>query len=208
VKVVAVNGSHRKGKNTSLMLQTVLDELAKDNVEVELIELADYEIKFCTSCNKCMRGPKCSITGDDMERLAAKLMMADGIVLGSPVYWANVSTLMKNFMDRTRFLHLNKNLLAGKVGAAVTIAALRNGGQEKCLNIMEDFLKGQGLIIADSRNPEEGITSNGAIGTRQHDYDGEKIIWNKGVEEDMIAMNACRQLAKNTANLIRITGKI
>lgn len=47
-----------------------------------------------------------------------------------------------------------------------------------------------------------------AIGALQHDYDGEKMIWNKSVEEDMIAMNACRQLAKNTANLIRITGKI
>ncbi|WP_227762259.1 flavodoxin family protein [Zhaonella formicivorans] len=203
MKVIAVSGSHRKGKNTSIMLKTVLDEVAKDNVETELIELVDYDIKLCTSCNKCMKNTSCSITGDDMDLLATKLQEADAIILGSPVYWANVSTLMKNFMDRTRFMHLNKNMLQGKVGAALTHAALRNGGQELCLSIMENYLKSQGLIVADCRDPERGIIANGAMGTLQQDYNVEGFAWKKGVEEDLVALEACRQLGKNILKLIR-----
>jgi multimeric flavodoxin WrbA len=108
-------------------------------------------------------------------------------------------------MDRTRFLHMSKNLLAGKIGAAVVNAGLRNGGQELCTSIIENYLKAQGLIIADSRDPEGAIRSVGVMGTLQCDLDSNNnIVWRSRAVEDSIAVDACRQLAKNILKLLQL----
>ncbi|WP_066634049.1 flavodoxin family protein [Desulfolucanica intricata] len=202
MKIIAVNGSHRKGKNTALMLNTVLEEAAAQGAAVELLELSDYNIKHCLSCNKCLGRPQCSITDDDMAGIAEKLLEADGIVLGSPVYWANVTALMKNFMDRTRYMHMTQNMLAGKVGAAVTIAGLRNGGQEMALRMMEFFLTAQGLLVVDPRGQEGPIMYGAAAGSLLADVQDGKILWRKSIMEDEAAILACRQLGRNMVNLI------
>ncbi|MEL7568796.1 MAG: flavodoxin family protein [Dehalobacterium sp.] len=203
MQVVAINGSHRKGKNTAMMLQNVLDELEKHGVRAKLVELADYNLNFCLGCNSCLSQNNCQID-DDMKKISDILIKANGIILGSPVYWENVTTRMKNFMDRTRFLHMKKNMLAGKVGAAVTFAGLRNGGQEFCLNVMENFLKSHGLILADTRNMDHTLINVGAMGTMQKDYDGNSIMWHKTVKNDLIALGACKQLGKNILQLLKI----
>ncbi|ACV62845.1 NADPH-dependent FMN reductase [Desulfofarcimen acetoxidans DSM 771] len=202
MKIIGINGSHRKGKNTAIMLHAVLDEAAALGAETELLELTDYNIKFCVSCNKCLGKPQCSITDDDNTLVGEKLLQADGIVLGSPVYWANVTALMKNFMDRTRWLHMCKNMLAGKVGAAVTIAGLRNGGQEAALRIMEHFLTVQGLYVVDSRNQSAPIMSGGVNGTLFADIKDGKTVWRRSVSEDELTMSDCRQLGRNMVNAI------
>jgi len=204
VKVLAVNGSHRKGKNTALMLKTVLEQLQAAGVETELVELPDYRIEFCRSCNKCLREPRCSIDDDDMTKvLGPKLQEAEGIVLGSPVYWGNVSALMKNFIDRTRWMHMTANLLAGKVGGAVCHAGLRNGGQERCLDIMHQFMLAQGMVVVDSRNQEGLILNGGPMGAMFAGYDGEKVTWRRSVAEDQLAMAECRNLAKNMLAVLK-----
>jgi len=186
------------------MLQTVLEQLEKmGGVQTELIELVDYNIKLCDSCNKCLHGSNCSITDDDMLGLAEKLLSSDGIVLGSPVYWRNVTTRMKNFMDRTRFLHIHKNLLFGKIGAAVTHAGLRNGGQEMCIMLMETFLSHHGMVLAGSRYSKKDAL-DGAMGTLFKSFDGNKIIWKKDVYEDEITLEACRRLGKNMYKLLKM----
>lgn len=87
MKIHAINGSHRKGKNTATLLNAVLEEAAAFGASTELLELSDYNIKFCTACNKCLKRSLCSITDDDMTIIAEKLISADGVLLGSPVYW-------------------------------------------------------------------------------------------------------------------------
>src|SRR5690606_42083538 len=84
-------------------------------------------LRFCTGCNACLRQTTCAITDDDNAYLHAKMLEADGIILGSPCYFGNVTALMKNFMDRTRCLHMVQPALKGKVGGAVTHAGLRHG---------------------------------------------------------------------------------
>ena len=207
MKIVGINGSHRKGKNTAILLKTVLDEATALGADTELLELSDFNIKFCLSCNKCLGKPQCSITDDDIVVIGEKLLEADGILLGSPVYWANVTTLMKNFMDRTRWMHMCKNMLAGKVGAAVTIAGLRNGGQEAALRIMEYFLTAQGLYVVDSRNQEGPIMSCGVAGTLLADVKEGKIIWRRSVLEDEATMLECRQLGRNMVYSIKALTK-
>jgi len=202
MKIIAVNGSHRKGKNTAGLLGLVLEEAAALGADTELIELTDYNIKHCISCNKCLGRAQCTITDDDMAALGDKLLAANGIVLGSPVYWANVSALMKNFMDRTRWMHMVRNMLAGKVGGAVTNAGLRNGGQEVTLRIMESFLAAQGLYVVDSRNQDGPIAASGVAGSLLADIKDGKIIFRKSALEDEPAALAARQLGRNMAQAV------
>ncbi|WP_449241238.1 flavodoxin family protein [Desulfoscipio gibsoniae] len=203
MNIIAINGSHRKGKNTAALLRTVLGEAASLGAATELLELTDYNIKLCLSCNKCLGRTQCSITDDDMASIGEKLLAADGIVLGSPVYWSNVTTLMKNFMDRTRYMHMTRNLLAGKAGAAVTNAGLRNGGQEAALRIMEFFLMAQGLYVVDARDKNGAIMSAGVAGSLLADVKEGKVIWRKSAEEDEATMQAARQLGRNMVELIK-----
>jgi multimeric flavodoxin WrbA len=203
MKIIAINGSHRKGKNTATLLNALLEEATAGGATTELLELTDYNIKHCLSCNKCLGRPQCSITDDDMAAIGDKLLAADGIVLGSPVYWGNVTALMKNFMDRTRYMHMVKNMLAGKVGAAVTNAGLRNGGQEMALRIMESFLAAQGLHVVDCRNHDGPIMYSGVAGSLLADVKDGKVVWRKSVLEDEAAMLAARQLGRNMVKLIK-----
>ena len=208
VKALAINGSHRKGKNTATLLQQVLDELTLFGVDTELVSLPDYNLKWCTSCNHCMRATECSIQDDDMGILSKKMLDADIIIMGSPTYWANVSAMMKNFMDRTRYMHLAKHLLDGKIGAAVTQAGMRNGGQEACIASMESFMKAQGLIIADLRDPEQPVAFGSVTGSLQKGYDEKGTVWFKNVSEDMLAIEACKHLARNIVRRMRDMGKM
>jgi multimeric flavodoxin WrbA len=203
VKIIAINGSHRKGKNTAILLRAVLDEAAALGASTELLELAECNIKYCISCNKCLGRTQCTIDDDDMNDIAEKLLAADGIVLGSPVYWGNVTAMMKNFMDRTRWMHMYKNMLAGKAGAAVTNAGLRNGGQDLVLQIMEHFLTGQGLRLVDPRNPDAPLAYTGASGSLQAGFKDGKNIWRRSAGEDEGAMEACRQLGRNMVKTIK-----
>ena len=202
MKILAINGSHRRGKNTAALLNTVLEETAKMGASTELLELVDYDIKFCSACNKCLTRSQCSIT-DDMAAIGEKLLNADGILLGSPVYWLNVTTVMKNFMDRSRYLHLVRNLLAGKVGAAVTTAGLLHGGQETTLKIMESFLLGHGLHIVDTRDQNGGVITAGAMGSLMADFQDGKMVWRRNAADDELLVAACKQLGRNMVELIR-----
>ncbi|SMB92286.1 Multimeric flavodoxin WrbA [Thermanaeromonas toyohensis ToBE] len=204
MKILAINGSHRKGRNTARMLEAVLEEARSLGAETELLELSDYNIKPCRACNHCLRAIECSIQDDDIKLITDKMLIADAIVLGSPVYFFNVTGLMKNFMDRTRWLHMCRNVLYGKVGAAVTHAGLRNGGQEFTQMILERYLASHGMIVVDSRDQESGIYNYGPTGTLFERLEGSRVIWKKGVEEDLLALHECRTLGKNIVRQVQL----
>ncbi|MHB1043130.1 MAG: flavodoxin family protein [Eubacteriales bacterium] len=207
MKILAINGSHRRGKNTAVMLNIVLEEAAKEGAETELLELVDYNIKPCLSCNRCLKKDECSINDDDMVKIAKKMLAADGIVLGSPVYFSNVTGLMKNFMDRTRWMHMRVNVLHGKIGAALTHAGLRNGGQETTYDIMVRFMMSHGLCVVDCRSPEGGTFNLGAMGALYDSLDGDTTIWRKSVLEDTLAVRVCRELGRNIIRFVKEKNK-
>jgi multimeric flavodoxin WrbA len=104
MKVMGICGSPRKG-NTEWMLRKLLDEVAKGDVETELILLREKQVKGCDGCLSCevggsQRKGSCRIQ-DDMQLIYPKLMEADGFAFGTPVYFDMLSGLLKNFMDRT-----------------------------------------------------------------------------------------------------------
>ncbi|ACL18383.1 multimeric flavodoxin WrbA [Desulfitobacterium sp. LBE] len=203
MKILGINGSHRKGKNTAALLKLVLEETERLGCSTELLELADLDIKLCIACNVCLKQSRCSVAGDDMAMVEHKLLEADGILLGSPVYWSNVTALMKNFMDRSRYLHITRNLLAGKAGAAVTNAGLLHGGQEATLKIMEGFLQAHGLHIVDARNPNTGIFTIGVVGAMMSGFKEDKAVWRRSGADDELVQATSRQLGRNMVALIQ-----
>ena len=203
MKVLAVNGSHRPGHNTATMLNRVLEVVKEEGFETELIELYEQEIKLCTSCNKCLMKPECSIRDDDMPMIVDKLLAADAIILGSPVYFGNVSSMMKIFIDRSRSMHMCKNALDGKIGAALTHAGLRNGGQEMTQMILERFLQCHGLRVVEARDPETGIFNGGPLGTMFDSMDEKKMKWKKDVSEDTLTIKTCSSLGKNIVRTLK-----
>jgi multimeric flavodoxin WrbA len=129
MKVVAFNGSPRVGGNTEQAIKIVFEELQKNGIETELVQLGGRKVYGCLACGKCRekKDKRCVRNDDEMNTYIQKMIEADGIILGSPVYFSNVSTEIKALIDRCGFVTKgNGDLLKGKVGAAV-VAARRAG---------------------------------------------------------------------------------
>jgi len=207
MKALAINGSHRKGKNTAILLKAVLSELEKGGIETELIELSDFRIESCRACNKCLFKPECSIKDDDMATIAQKMIEADVIIMGSPVYNGNVTSKLKTLLDRTRWMHMTKEMLAGKLGAVVTVAGLRNGGQELANEILERFLASRQIEVVHPRDPDGNIFNLGVMGTLFDEItenDGKLTVrWKKSVQDDKLAMAMCKILADRIIHELR-----
>ena len=184
------------------MLQLVLEELDKGGVHTELVEISDLNIEFCRGCNRCLKKTECSIRHDDVPKVAERMRASDAIIIGSPVYFGNVTGRLKAFMDRTRWMHMAENLLDGKLGAAVTHAGLRNGGQEMTQLILERFLQHHGLRVVEARDPQAGVYNLGPMGTLYDSLEGEEIHWKKGVMQDNLTVRTCRILGQSLLRLL------
>ncbi|MDR3560039.1 MAG: flavodoxin family protein [Negativicutes bacterium] len=151
MKVVGLNGSARKDGNTAILLQTVFSELNRQGIETELIQLAGQPIKGCTACGVCLtqKDKRCCITDDFFNECFAKLIAADGMILGSPVYAAGVTSQIKAVIDRASMvLAGNRGLLKYKVGAAVT--AVRRGGATSAFDTLTHFLHSKEMFLVGS----------------------------------------------------------
>src|ERR1035437_1731644 len=130
MKVLAINGSARQNGNTALLINHVFSVLQAEGIETELVQLGGHAIRGCGNCNTCMKLKKrrCSISGDPVNDIIAKMIEADGIILGSPVYFTDVTPELKALIDRSgRVASANGFLFKRKVGAGV-IAVRRGGG--------------------------------------------------------------------------------
>ncbi len=173
MKVVAFNGSPRKEGNTSLAIKTVLQEINKEGIETELIQLGGANIKGCRACYKCFenKNRRC-VQKDDLNGFVEKMTESAGIIIGSPTYFSNVSTEVKALIDRAGLVaRANDNLFKRKVGAAVVVA--RRAGATYVYSSINLFFGIGHMIIPGSsywnigfgRNPgevlkdEEGMTT-------------------------------------------------
>ncbi len=149
MKVVGINGSARKDGNTATIIGKVFNELNKDGVETELIQLADYEIQPCRGCFACKDRGNCVFANDGFAEIFNRMVEADGIILGSPVYSADVSAKMKAFLERSgAVVATNPGLLRHKVGASV--AAVRRGGGMTTVDTMNHFMLNKEMIVVGS----------------------------------------------------------
>jgi multimeric flavodoxin WrbA len=141
MKVVALNGSARKDGNTAILINGVFDELKKEGIETELIQMAGKPIQGCIACYKCFKNQnrRCSVEKDMLNEIIAAMEPAEGILLGSPTYFSDVSSGMRAFIERCGFVaRANDYMFKGKVGAAVT--AVRRAGAIPAFSSMNLFL--------------------------------------------------------------------
>ncbi len=141
MKVVALNGSARKDGNTAILINAVFDELKKEGIETELIQMAGKPIQGCMACYKCFknRNRRCAVEKDMLNDIIAQMETAEGVLLGSPTYFSDVSSGMRAFIERCGFVaRANDYMFKGKVGAAVV--AVRRAGAIPAFSSMNLFL--------------------------------------------------------------------
>jgi multimeric flavodoxin WrbA len=187
MKVVAFNGSARKDGNTAILIRKVFAELEKEGITTELVQLAEKSIHGCRACYKCFSAQNkcCVFTDDAANECIARMCEADGIIIGSPTYFADCSAQTKALIDRAGFVvRANGELLRRKVGAAV-VAVRRAGAIHAFDTINHFFTIGQMITVGSS-------------------------YWNIGVgrepgevEKDEEAMQTMVTLGKNMAWLLK-----
>lgn len=179
MKVVAINGSARKQGNTAILIKHVFGELDKVGIETELVELAGSKIQGCTACYKCFdnKDGHCAVKNDIVNDCIDKMVEADGIILGSPTYFADITSEMKALIERSGFTALANGLMfKRKVGAAVI--AVRRGGAIHGFDSINHFFHINQMIVPGSSYWNMGIGRE--IGEVEKDEEGIRNMKNLG----------------------------
>jgi multimeric flavodoxin WrbA len=158
MKVIAFNGSVRKEGNTAILLNLVLDELKAEGIETEIYSLAGKPIQGCIACFKCFekKNRRCNVEKDIVNECIQKMDEADGILLGSPTYFADVSAGMKALIERCGMVGgANNKMYRRKAGAAVV--AVRRAGAIHVFNSLNYFFTINEMIIPGSTYWNVGI---------------------------------------------------
>ncbi|NCB37984.1 MAG: flavodoxin family protein [Erysipelotrichia bacterium] len=187
MKVLGINGSPRKNGNTEMLINTVFAELQKEGIETELVQLGGNSVRGCLACGRCFenKDQKCVIETDMMNKVIAKMIEADGIIIGSPTYFANVSTEIKALIERAGYVGIaNDRVFRRKVGAAVV--AVRRAGSTSAFDAINKFFFIEEMIVPGS------------------------VYWNLGigrtegsVSDDEEGLNTMRVLGRNMAWLMK-----
>lgn len=175
MKVIGFNGSARKKGNTACSIQTVFSELEAAGIETELVQVGKEKIRGCIACYGCAKNQDeaCTLKDDPVNDWIQKIKAADGIVLGSPVYFSGVSGTMKAFLDRAFFVSaVNGNLFRHKVGAAV--AAVRRSGGVPTVDCLNHYINYSEMIMPSSNywNVAHGFDP----GEMTQDGEGKQIM--------------------------------
>jgi multimeric flavodoxin WrbA len=162
-----------------MLIQVVFEELKKEGIETELIQMAGKNIQGCLACYKCFKNKdrRCSVDKDILNDIMARMEKAEGILLGSPTYFSDVTSGMRAFIERCGFVaRANDYMFKGKVGAAVV--AVRRAGSIQAFTSMNLFLHymqmfmpgssywniGIGRDPGDVMKDEEGIQTMKTLG--------------------------------------------
>jgi multimeric flavodoxin WrbA len=179
MKVVAFNGSARKGGNTAILLNTVMAALNQEAIETEMVQLAGQPLQGCIACYKCFKKKDgtCAVDKDFFNECYQKMKDADGILLGSPTYFADVSAATRALIERAGFVsRANNYLLKGKVGAGVV--AVRRAGSIQALTSLNLFFLYNQMVIPGSSYWNMGIGMN--PGDVQNDAEGIQTMTDLG----------------------------
>lgn len=183
MKVVAFNGSPRKDGNTFQLVNTVFSALQQAGIETELVQVGGHLIHGCSACYQCgaKKNNRC-VQDDQVNGWIRKMIEADGIILASPTYFADITPELKALIDRAGFVaRANDNLLKRKIGAGVI--AVRRAGAVHCLDSINHFFLIQQMIIPGSCywnmgfGRDKGEVEKDEEGQRTMTILGENMAW-------------------------------
>jgi multimeric flavodoxin WrbA len=184
MKVVAFSGSARQDGNTAILVRRVFTELEKEGIATELVQLAGERLRGCIACYQCWqrRDGTCAVKDDCINDCIEKMKSADGIILASPTYFADVTTEIKALVDRAGMtVRANGDLLRRKVGAAVI--AVRRGGAIHAFDSLNHFFLISQMIVPGSSywnmgmGRDAGEVANDDEGMRTMQVLGENMAW-------------------------------
>jgi multimeric flavodoxin WrbA len=181
MKVIGFNGSPRKDGNTTLLMGHLLQEVGKEGMETELVQLSAKTIHGCIARFKCFENQdkRCAVKNDAANEYIEKMTTAQAIVLGSPSYFQDVTAEMKALIDRAGFVGLaNGRMYKNKVGAS--LACFRRTGGMHTIETMNHFFFGNELIIAGramSVARDKGEVEKDDEGVQAAQTLGQKIAW-------------------------------
>ena len=184
MKVVAFNGSPRKDGNTAILIRRVLQVLEEEGIKTELIQLAGQQIRGCNACRTCYttKNKRCAIEDDNVNKYIRKMLRADGIILGSPVYFSMMTPELKALMDRAFYVaRANSDMFKRKVGAAV-VAVRRAGGIPTFDAINHFFLMSQMIVPGSSYwnigiGRKKGEVKSDEEGMETMETLGKNMVW-------------------------------
>lgn len=172
MKAIGIVGSLRESGNTEFYLKKALETLENRKIQTELISLRGKTIKPCTGCYDCVDLQRCTIEGDDFEGIFLKMKEADGIIIGSPVYFSSVVPQLMSLLDRAGFVALwSGKFFARKVGGPITVA--RRAGHNLAFSQLLLWFFVNGMIVPGSTYWNVGVA--GARGARNAQEDEEGI---------------------------------
>ena len=184
MKAIAFNGSPRKGGNTEFLLRKVLEPISEAGIETELVQIGDKPVRGCIACYKCRenKNSRCAINTDMVNECIGKMIQADAIILGSPTYFAGMTSEMKALIDRAGFVAgSNGRLFARKIGAGVVVH--RRGGATSVLDSINHMFLISRMIVPGSTywnfgvGREKGEVENDAEALTNMKDLGETIAW-------------------------------
>ena len=183
-KVLLLNGSPRANGCTGRALEEMIRVFAGEGIETELIHVGNKDIRGCIACNTCQKRGKC-VFDDLVNEIAPKFEAADGLVVGSPVYYASPNGTIISLMDRLMYsTGFSKHM---KVGAAVVSA--RRGGSTASFDVLNKYFTISGMTVA-----------SGSYWNMVHGFTAEDV------EKDLEGLQTMRNLARNMSFLIRAIG--
>ncbi|QXE89501.1 flavodoxin family protein [Geomonas subterranea] len=151
MKAIAINGSPRPGGNTEILLKKALEPLEAAGWDTEYLRIGGKPLRGCVACMQCVerQNSKCAIESDTMNEYIEKMFAADAIILGSPTYFADVTSELKALIDRAGFVALaNGGAFSGKIGAAVV--AVRRGGATHVFDTINHMFLTSSMIVPGS----------------------------------------------------------
>lgn len=181
-KIIAINGSPLMEGNTSILMRHIMEELETEGIATEEVNLGGCVARGCTACMQCRENQDghCAFDDDIVNSCIDKMVEADGIILGSPVYFLGVTAEMKGLIDRAGFVAMaNRDIFQRKVGVAVTV--MRRAGAATALDTMINFMVYSGMIVPGKPvigvGNEIGAVNKDEEGIRRAHDTGRNMAW-------------------------------
>ena len=192
MKVVGISGSPRDG-NTAFLVKEALKAVEEEGIETQYISLAGKKLNPCIACDQCRKEGKCVIM-DDINDILEEMVGAEGIIIGSPVYFGGVSAQLKMLFDRSRPYRRGFKL-KNKVGGAIAVGASRNGGQETTIKDIHNFMFIHSMIVVGDGDPTAHYGGTGVGGDIED------------CKRDEIGIETSRNLGRKVAEVVKLIHK-
>ncbi len=191
MRILGLSGSRRAEGNTAFTVRHALDIARKEGADTAYFSLSGRSIKACLGCWTCADTGRC-VHKDDMNEIVEEMRRADGIIIGSPVYFGLVSSQLKTAMERCVVLRPSYRkpfAMSGKIGAGIACAGFRHGGQELTLqNITVFFMQLHMMAVSDG----PGYSHSGAA------IAGD-------AKDDRVGLEMTENLARNMVRMLKQT---